>query len=218
MIQSSWRPEGNVILGTVEWARCNIEREWTTTETGVTKRPPRRWIGITELVGGAGLVALAAPHAHKTKKDCGRPGLEADINELYGDCIEYKEPQPLAGLATFAGIGILVTGIFTLIFQRTSTETEVLRTIPEHIRSTENCITRSDLKELSLVLRFGRRRYLPVRLDAKGNARIEISEELPVGVALPIVVYRVPRGAEGLLKRGQVIGSVKLEEHTYPQQ
>ena|SRR5450432_3401649 len=109
-----------------------------------------------------------------------------------------------------AGLAVLSVG--------PSDQTQTLSSQPHLETATGPCISAADLATLSLVLKLGERQFVRVALEASGDASIELPAHLPPsarpkpGADLPIVVYRPPPGAAGVLPRWQVIGTVHVPE------
>ncbi len=81
---------------------------------------------------------------------------------------------------------------------------------PEEKAIVENapCIQKKDLEELKLVLQVTNKKFVTIQVNPDWSARIDIPPgvQLPMDVDLPVLIYRVPRKASGLVGRWHVVG------------
>jgi len=98
-----------------------------------------------------------------------------------------------------------------------SDQTQILNSQPHAETITGPCIAPADLAVLSLVLKLGKSQFVHVALEPNGEASIRLPADvaasvLQPGADLPIVVYRAPPAAAGILRRWQVVGTVHVPE------
>lgn len=155
------------------------------------------------MVGG-GLGALGLAFA--LRKPIPESTCEPAYGSAYSPCPDRQADNSLPLVLGLVGIGSAVAGL-TLVGSGSSLKVEQSNPQPHSTRETTSCVPPRDLLQLALVLKAGRK-LVPVRLDADGNASGVLPDDYPLrpGAALPIIVYRVPRGAEHILKRGLVLG------------
>jgi hypothetical protein len=198
---SHWQKEGRRVTGKIEWASCRVERKTSRSLEITTRREPDRLAGYLFVGGGvlAAAVGIAAWGASGSGA-CASGGCSREHNSAW----------LVLGLGS--GLGSAGVGAATLL-GKTKTKVEVTDRKEEEIDEVGPCIQAGDFADLSLALRAENGAELAVRVSEDGSAVIDIPPgvDLPHGVDLPIWVQRVPRHAGDVLKRMQVIGTVRVE-------
>lgn len=186
-IVSQWRQSGDRVVGEVRVESCRVDRTWELAELEITRRPnDLAW----RLYTGAGVGFLSA---------------STTILLTSGD---EAIALPLAGLGAAALIGAVVTGA-----NRSAVKYERTNVRKKTTTEVGACLRRLDSPALVLALKLPNGKGVPVRLNAAGRGTIVLPPDYPAptGVDLPVVIHRFPEVASGVLKRGQVIGTVRLE-------
>ncbi len=184
-LTSEWRQDGRELVGEVRSAACHIERSWEFAEVEVTRSKPNKTAALVFGAVGVGLLSFSTSLWYLTDNDAYLAG---------------------AGL----GLGSMLVATVTPM-QKSSVETK--RTNVEQRTTNESgpCIQRLDSPALGLAVKLPNGKGVPVKLRADGRAMVRIPRNysLPEG-ELPIVVHRVPDSASKILRRGQVVGTVRL--------
>jgi hypothetical protein len=182
-LTSDWRRDGRELVGEVRSAACHVERTWEHAEVEVTRKKPNKT--AAQVVGGigVGLLSFSTSLWYFTDND----------KYLVG-----------AGL----GLGAMIVSLATP--QRSSVKTARSNVEQRTTNESGPCIQRLDSPALELALKLPDGKGVPVKLRADGRATARIPPSYPVPEGeLPIVVYRLPDSASGILKRGQVVGTVR---------
>lgn len=185
---SRWSVADGEVVGMLQWQHCVIDRRWTTGTKRVVRSKPNPDLGAVLLLAGGALVATSFLVAPDDPRNAGALALRI-------------------GGAALGGTG---SG---MLFWPKSTKTEYVHVRRHRARLTGECLPEHDRDDLKLVLRLPDNKGLVGELDAKGVARIPIPAgvELPRGVDLQVLVYRVPESAENLLRRRQWVGTLRIE-------
>ena len=213
LFTSDWALEGARITGHIAWSTCQSERTWRTEVRETVHQRPNTAAALVLIGGGLalGVVGAATYDTSDPKLSCTDSFDGGGTIVVSNDSVcTWHEPENLTATA-FAITGMLSVAVGTMVLAVTASDTtKTLNSTPHSETSTLPCVAPSDLSILSLVLKVGEGKFLHVALDPSGDASIEIPKgaHLPPDTDLPIVVYRVPPGATGVLRRWQVIGTV----------
>ena len=213
LFTSDWALEGARITGHIAWSTCQSERTWRTEVRETVHQRPNTAAAALLIGGGfvADAVGFATYDTRGPTTSCTEGYYTSDgtFTTFHSVCTT-QEPENTGPQALLAS-GALAVAIGLMVLAVTPSDTtKTLNSEPHSETSTLPCVAPSDLSILSLVLKVGEGKFLHVALDPSGDASIEIPKgaHLPPDTDLPIVVYRVPPGATGVLHRWQVIGTV----------
>lgn len=199
IVSSQWQAEPGRITGKVELGECRVERMSYQVVTVTTRREPNKIAGYAFL--GGGLLMTAVGFAlWNASASCPNGGCSGERNSAF----------LVLGLGT--GLPAMGVGVGTLI-GKLSVKDEPGERKEDVKNEVGPCVEPRELADLALVLQVEEGKTLPVRLSADGSAVIEVPAgfELPQGVDLPVVVERVPRHTGDILRRSQVVGTVRLD-------
>jgi hypothetical protein len=213
ILSSHWHVEGDAIVGELKLQTCQATRKWTTSEVRITKHDAPEspvWIGLG--LGALTSLVSAVSWKHDLIAHC--PSLPEQLATMGPPprCTFEKPDNTFPEVMLGASVAFWTMGIIASAQHDYTTE-EVLGEKQHATAGTEPCLGATDLAELLLVARGPSGQLWPVRLLSSVEARIPLpqSPDVPRDVEIDLVVHRAPRTLGGLLHKGDVLDTFKVD-------